>query len=73
MEFVKFNRVAPIVVDAPDLLGIQLSEDSHEDFDEITTYSRSVRIFVSWTSATLSPVKLQTTVTKALLFSRPSS
>jgi hypothetical protein len=42
MEFVKFNRVAPIVVDAPNLLGPNptIWKIALEDFDEITTYSK---------------------------------
>jgi hypothetical protein len=58
MEFVKFNRVAPIVVDAPESIRTESNygKIALEDFDEITTYSKMSRIFVSWTSATLSPV-----------------
>jgi hypothetical protein len=42
MEFVKFNRVAPIVVDAPESIRTESNylKMALEDFDEITTYSK---------------------------------
>jgi hypothetical protein len=42
MEFVKFNRVAPMVVDAPESIRTESNygKIALEDFDEITTYSR---------------------------------
>jgi hypothetical protein len=74
MEFVKFNRVAPIVVDAPESIRTESNygKIALEDFDEITTYSKMSRIFVSWTSDAFTSELKMTTVT-ALLFSRPSS
>jgi hypothetical protein len=71
----KFNRVAPIVVDAPESIRTESNygKIALEDFDEITTYSKmspDIRI-LDFSDAFTS--EAQDDDLLALLFSRPSS